>query len=181
MLIRPTALVRPARSFEVEDISNLIKAALESFRGNVQPHVLDHYIAYSCDIAARWDDGEVLVAECDSRIVGTVTYAARSLHGLPAEWASFRTLAVHPSVRGRGLGWTLVTTCIARAWEEGASTVGLHTAAFMTSALAIYQRAGFERCPEYDLCASDVLGFDRALGDLAVIAYRRALAPRRGF
>ena len=42
----------------------------------------------------------------------------------------------------------------------------------------MYERAGFVRCPKYDIDASSILGFDRALGDELVIAYELPLTAR---
>jgi len=49
--------------------------------------------------------------------------------------------------------------------------MGLHTAAVMTAAVRLDERCGFERVPELDLTATDVLGVDDP--DVSqVIAYR---------
>lgn len=172
--------VRSATRDEIPEIAALIAAALASLEGKAAAAVLKLYVQNSCDIGARWDEAEVLVLESKACIVDTVTYhadAAREGLGLPPGWAGFRTLAVHPRARNRDFGRRLVTHCIDMAHQEGTPVVGIHTAAFMTAACDIYERAGFQRCPEYDLWASDVFGFDPALGDEHVIAYRLLLSP----
>jgi len=174
MLDRSTPIVRRARREEIPDIVSLTAVALEGFRGSVPDTVLGLYIAYSCAVAGRWDSGDVLVAETDGRIAGTVTYSDRNEtdRALPAAWATFRSLMVHPDAQSSGLGRLLTDHCIGAARRSGASSLGIHTADFMTAARRIYDRIGFYRCPEHDFPASAFFGFDPSEGDVLVTAYR---------
>jgi predicted N-acetyltransferase YhbS len=174
MLDGSTPVIRRARRREASEIAYITAAALEGFRGTVSDKLLCLYIDYSRDVAGRWDSTDVLVVESDGRIAGTVTYADRNADGdaLPAEWATFRSLMVHPALRDRGIGRLLVGHCITAARRSGAPALGIHTADFMTAARRIYDRAGFSRCPEHDFLASGFFGFDPAEGDVLVTAYR---------
>jgi predicted N-acetyltransferase YhbS len=174
MLDKSIPIIRRARREEIPEIAELTAQALEGFRGTVPDRPLGLYIDYSCDVAGRWDNGDVLVAECNGRIAGTVTYADRNADddALPAEWATFRSLMVHPATGGRGIGRLLVDHCIEAARRSGASALGIYTADFMTAARRIYDHAGFSRCPEHDFLASGFFGFDPAEGDILVTAYR---------
>jgi hypothetical protein len=96
--------------------------------------------------------------------------------GLPEGWAGFRTLAVHPAARGRGIARALSRRCVDAARARNTRTVGIHTAAFMRTACGIYEQIGFRRCPEHDLRFSAVLGLDLGAHDIPVIAYRLDLA-----
>ncbi|MEQ1956247.1 GNAT family N-acetyltransferase [Mesorhizobium sp. CN2-181] len=170
--------IRPADRSETTEISSLIAAAFEPFRGNAPTEALRLYIENSCNIDERWDKGQVLVLDHNGRIVATVTYYAdATLEGLgwPHGFAGFRTLAVHPQARSHGFGRRLVDRCIDNARRDGAKAVGIHSAAFMERACGMYERAGFVRCPQYDIYASSILGFDRSLGDELVIAYQLPL------
>ncbi|PSJ55537.1 GNAT family N-acetyltransferase [Kumtagia ephedrae] len=174
MLERPNPIIRRAARDEIAEIADLVAAAIETFRGIVRDKVLDLYIQHSRDAVARWNH-DVLVVEAEGRLAGTVTYVDRTHeagYGLPADWSTFRTLAVHPSARGRGLGAALVQHCIETARRDGASVLGIHAGAFMAIARGMYKRAGFVRCPEYDLFASGVFDFDPSEGDVLVAAYR---------
>jgi ribosomal protein S18 acetylase RimI-like enzyme len=73
---------------------------------------------------------------------------------------------------GKGLGKALVKHCIGIAREGGAPVLGLYSGAFMATAQGIYKRAGFVRCPRYDLLASAIFDFDPSDGDVLVAAYR---------
>lgn len=168
--------VRRANRREIPDIEQLILATFSPYRGLVSaPAVLEAYIENSRDIAGRWDEAEILALEVNGRIGGTVTwYADASREGLnwPREWAGFRTLAVHPDLRGLGLGDTLVRDCIMRSCQRGIATIGIHTAAFMVAACRIYDRLGFRRIPSHDLSVSKALRCDPNADDVLAIAYR---------
>ncbi|MFI0849701.1 GNAT family N-acetyltransferase [Mesorhizobium sp. IMUNJ 23232] len=175
----PKTVIRSAERVETPEIADLIGAALTPFLSVGRPPI-ERYIAYSRNIAGRWNAGDLLVIEDAEGIAGTVTYVDRWRRQdrlLPAGWATFRTLAVHPRVRGRGLGKRLVDHCIAAAREDGSEVIGLHTGAFMATARGLYHRAGFVRSPEYDFFASSFLAFDTSEGDLLVAASRLDLPP----
>jgi ribosomal protein S18 acetylase RimI-like enzyme len=163
--------IRPAQRHESPDVSNVITSALEALRGAAPNHVLDLYIEHSRAIEQQWEGGEVIVLENRDCIVGTVVYYG-SAHDLNPRWASVRTLMVHPDACGQGFGRKLMEHCIGRARRDGADQIGLHTAAFMKRAVALYERLGFVRCPARDLRASDLLDFDPLRGDVSVVAYR---------
>lgn len=61
----------------------------------------------------------------------------------PRDWASLRLLGVAPAARGRGLSRLLTEWCIARARDQGAARIGLHTSEAMTRARGLYERMGF--------------------------------------
>jgi len=173
-----TLVIRPATRGEIPEIAALIEAALEAYKGEAPDLVLKLYVELSRDVATRWGDGDVLVAVRDGRIAGTVTfYADAGLEhfGLPHGWAGFRTLAVHPAAQGQGVGSQLVQSCLAMA-RPVATTVGIHTGAFMRSALSIYRRLGFVRAPAFDFPISRVFGHDPRDGEVQVLAYRLDLA-----
>ncbi|MFI0849781.1 GNAT family N-acetyltransferase [Mesorhizobium sp. IMUNJ 23232] len=174
MLDIPKTVIRRASRADIPEIADLIGRALAPFL-SIGRQPIERYIAYSRNIADRWSSGDVLVVEDAEGIAGTVTYVdsvRRQDSLLPVEWATFRTLAVHPRARGRGLGGQLVQHCIETARNERAAVIGLHTGAFMATARGVYQRAGFQRSPEHDFFASSFLAFDTSEGDLLVAAYR---------
>jgi ribosomal protein S18 acetylase RimI-like enzyme len=69
---------------------------------------------------------------------------------LPPGWASGRALAVHPAARGNGAARTLLATGQRLAREAGAPVLAFHTVSFMTDAIALYERLGYCRAPEFD-------------------------------
>jgi ribosomal protein S18 acetylase RimI-like enzyme len=91
--------------------------------------------------------GEVIVALTDGRISGAVGYVGPN-RPKPAQfdpsWAIIRMLVVDPAARGRGLGRALTLECIRRAERDRSAVIALHTSPFMTVALEMYLRLGFE-------------------------------------
>ena len=168
------SLIRPAAEHEIREIEAVSVAAYGEHRANVPHSVFNAYISDMRRLADYLHEAEVLVAEIGGRIAGSVLfYADASAEGLglPQGWSGFRKLAVHPDMRGHGLGRRLTQACIAAARGRGAPTIGIHTASFMHPALRVYEQMGFRRCPEFDISAADVgLGSDG--GEVKVIAYR---------
>jgi len=172
-------MIRPATREEIPEIGSMIAAAFEQYRHEAPAPLFEAYLEQSRDLAARWHIAEVLVAEIEGRIVGTVTFfpdAGAEELGLPEGWAGFRTLAVHPAARGRGIARALSRTCVEAARARNTRTVAIHTAPFMRTECGIYEQIGFRRCPEYDLRFAAVLGLDLGAHDIPVIAYRLDLS-----
>jgi GNAT superfamily N-acetyltransferase len=163
--------IRRAVRSDIPELSALVANALSTFRGDVPDNALRLYIEHARNFAERWERGHVLVAQQYGRILGTATFYMEAGMGLPADWASFGTLAVHPQMQGRGVGSVLVGRCIAAA-SRIAPAVGIHTGSFMRPARRMYEAIGFARAPAYDLTASAILDLDPAEGDVDLLAYR---------
>lgn len=172
----PGVVVRAAEKSEAGRIGEIVVAAWHELRDGIPPIIFDVYVEESADVAARWDEADVLVAELGGEIAGTVTYyadAGREGLGFPRGWAGFRTLAVDPARRGHGIGRALLAACIERARAQGVPTLAIHTSAVMRSARRLYEQAGFRRAPEYDVTGASALGLsEEEVGHIAVIAYR---------
>ena len=172
-----SVVIRHATRKDVADTAALIGVAFAEFRGLAPDDLVERYIQASMTIDLSLNDRAVFVAERKGHIVGTVTfYSDASLTGLdlPREWASFRTLAVHPAARRQGIANKLVALCITLA-SRHSPTLAIHTAEIMTSARRLYTRLGFERSPEHDHLASDLFGTDTSAGDVLVMGYRLEL------
>jgi predicted N-acetyltransferase YhbS len=170
-----TCLIRLASKREIPDIESLIVAAFAEIRDHVPPAIFDAYTKNLHRLADRWDEAEVLVAELDGRLAGTVSFYADAGSeglGLPKEWTGFRRLAVHPVKRGHGIGRMLTRKCVDMARILGAPTIGIQTASFLKAACSIYEQMGFRRCPEYDRRVSECLDCDEDVDELAIIAYQ---------
>jgi GNAT superfamily N-acetyltransferase len=173
-------LIRSASRHEIPEIEAVSVAAYAHYRGDMPAAIFDSYLADLRRLAQYWEETEVLVADLDGRIAGSVLFYADASSeglGLPQGWAGFRKLAVHPEARGLGLGRELVGSCVDLARRLGAPTVGIHTTFFMKAACGIYEQMGFRRCPQYDVRAADILGLDAGVGEVKVIAYRLDLDP----
>jgi ribosomal protein S18 acetylase RimI-like enzyme len=97
----------------------------------------------------------VLVAvDPEGRVLGGVAYVLGAgtplSEGASEAEASFRMLAVDPSVAGRGIGRALAVACVARARAAGRTTIALYTLPSMTVAHRLYETLGFRRDPARD-------------------------------
>jgi GNAT superfamily N-acetyltransferase len=171
--------IRPATADDIERIRTVIAHANEAFRQEVAPALFDAYLASALDVEGRMVDGEVLAADIDGRIVGTITYFADANDegvkaAFPPLTAGIRATAVDPDAQGAGVGRALVEACIERATVDGARAVALHTAPFMVAAVALYERTGFRRSLMSDLPWSRIFAISGG-ADAQAIAFIRSI------
>jgi len=171
--------VRPAGPSDLPAARRVLLAAYQEYAATLPPAVFGRYLTDILDVESRAGTGEVLVAEHGGRVVGTVTYYAEAGDegfGWPAGWAGLRALGVEPRARGLGIGRALLEACLERALAAGAPVICLHTAEFMTAAVAIYEAAGFRRDPANDFDAAGRLALG-GVRPVPILAYRLDLAP----
>ncbi len=171
----PGYKIRRAQKSEISQIEDLSIEAFSEYREYVPALIYEAYYQDLRNLGKYWDEADVLVAEESGEIAGSVQFysdASTEGLGLPSQWAGFRKLVVPPSKRGRGIGKMLIEACIATASNNRVSTVGIHTAPFMTAARHLYEAMAFKRAPEYDLLASAVFGTASSAGDVSAIAYQ---------
>lgn len=147
--------IRRAEDKELEEIRKQRVAAYEEHAKSISP---EHWKALKQAISSGADQengAEILVAELEGSVVGSVvlcpenTDAYKGLTGM-SEYPEIRMLAVAPEARKKGAALALVKACLEKAKESGHQAIGLHTADFMERAMALYQKLGFKRLPEYD-------------------------------
>jgi GNAT superfamily N-acetyltransferase len=148
--------------------SAIIRAAYAEYASGMPADRWARYIDRSADVWSRMNDAELILAEVEGQLLGTVTFypegSAYAGEDWPKGWPGIRLLAVVPEGRGQGIGHALIDECIRRARARGAAAVGLHTTEQMAVAKAMYERMGFVRVPTYDF-------------GLEVLAYRLDLQP----
>lgn len=172
--------VRDAGAADLPAVRRVLLAAYQEYAATLPPAVFGRYLNDILDVEGRAGAGQVLVAERGGRVVGTVTYypdASREGFGWPAGWAGLRALGVDPGARGLGVGRALLAACLERAGAAGTPVLCLHTAEFMTAAVAIYEQAGFRRDPAYDFDATGGLDVG-GLRPVPILAYRLELTGR---
>jgi GNAT superfamily N-acetyltransferase len=147
-------IVRQARSDELDQVALVLKAAYQEYEKTLPPQAWESYLEDIMDVRSRLPEAELIVAELNGRLAGTVTLNLNSSESAdsvwPKGWAGLRLLGVHPAYRGYGVGRALMDYCIRRCRELGIKTIGLHTTTFMEVARGMYERMGFVRMPQYD-------------------------------
>ena len=143
-------LIRPAHADELDLVGEMCVSAYAA-GGHLDPD--DDYADTLRDAGDRATTAEVLVAERDGEVVGTVTICpAESPYaeiGQPGE-SEFRFLAVAPSAWRTGVGEALVDACEQRARERGASAQVICVIDVNEAAHRLYRRLGFTRLPARD-------------------------------
>ncbi|PLT35168.1 GNAT family N-acetyltransferase [Bacillus sp. V5-8f] len=160
------------RNAEVHELPYIRVQRVGAYQEHAAAIPEGHWNALKKAISSNADtlDGvELLVAEVDGKIVGSVAlFPAKSdaYEGYvdALDYPEIRMLAVAPEARGKGVAKALVTECIKRADGRGFTSVGLHTGQFMKAAMRLYEALGFERVPQYD--------FEPANDGIIVKAYR---------
>jgi len=178
---RSAPLVRDASPADYPAIRRVVLAAYRQYADLIARDIFLPYLADLLDLDKHARHGRLLVVEADGRIRGFgAFYPDASVQGLgwPPGWASGRALAVHPDARGHGVARALLAACERLARDCGAPVFAFHTASFMTDAIALYDRLGFCRAPEFDVdMAARYSRFGAA--PITAIAYLRQLAPER--
>ena len=134
--------VRRAQAGEAQEIHETLSQAFEPLRPCYTAEAYDVTVPTPDEIRERIDDSatHVLVATRENEIVGTVTIRAETdgeLH--------LGSMAVKPTLHGRGIGWQLLREIERLARERSCPTISLESFEPLTKAIALYERFGFKR------------------------------------
>ena len=146
--------VRDAAPADYPAIRAVVIAAYHQYADLIARDIFSPYLADLLDLERHARHGRLLVVEADEQIRGSAAFypdASVQGFGWPVGWAGGRALAVHPAARGLGVARALLASCERLAREAGAPVFGFHTASFMTGAIALYERLGYRRAPEFDV------------------------------
>ena len=172
-------LVRDAVPADYPAVREVLIAAYRQYADVLSLDIFSPYLADVLDLEKHARYGRLIVVEVEGWICGFgAFYPDTTVQdvGFPAGWAGGRALAVHPAARGHGVARALIATCERLAREAGAPVFAFHTASFMTTAIALYERLGYCRAPEFDF---DMAARYSRFGAATVmsIAYLRRLTP----
>ncbi len=135
-------------------MSQLLQAAYRQYEKFIPSGAWQAYLEDILNVRSRLAVAELIVAEINSKLVGTVTLYLNISHpsetGWPEGWAGIRLLAVDPRYRRQGIGRVLMDECVRRCRDQGIATIGLHTTKIMDVAHRMYEHMGFTRVPEFD-------------------------------
>jgi ribosomal protein S18 acetylase RimI-like enzyme len=174
-------LVRGTSPADHAAIRAVVIAAYGQYADLVPPDIFAAYLADLLDLETHASHGPLFVAEADEQICGYAAfYPDASVQGVgwPSGWASGRALAVHPAARGYGVARALIATGERLAQDGGSPVLAFHTHSYMTSAIALYERLGYRRVPEFDFDTAARFGRPGA-APITSMAYLRCLIPTR--
>ncbi|QIK63965.1 GNAT family N-acetyltransferase [Leucobacter viscericola] len=153
--------VRRIRSEEYATVGALVRAAYEN------EYVLESdYLDEIEDVAGRDSVSQVLVAEENGRILGSVTIpnvGERLLSNSAPDEMDVRLLGVSGEARGKGVGEALMRHVVRVARDRGSRRLVLHTGDQMVKAHRLYERLGFQQIPEREFTIETISGTRRII------------------
>jgi len=151
--------VRRAGRSDATGIASVLRAAFAEYESLYTRAAFAATTPATDEIARRLGEGPTWIALLHRTVVGTVSAVPRG------EALYVRSMAVVPEVRGRGVGRLLLEQVERYADERGFRCLDLSTTPFLTSAIALYERAGFSRSDgePRQLCGTPLLNMRKAL------------------
>ena len=135
-------LVRKAHVSESSAIASILRQAFIEYEHLYTPSAFAATTPTSAQIQDRWNEGPVWAAVQNVNVVGTVAAVAKH-NGL-----YIRSMAVLPFARGQGIAVQLLKVVESFAVSGHAECLFLSTTPFLTSAIRLYERFGFQRSNE---------------------------------
>ena len=107
---------------------------------------VEHEIDFTMNNLDQFEkpDGRLLLVEVDGQIAGTI-----SLRKIRNDSGEIKRMFVRPKFRGKKLGNLMIEEVIEIAKENGYSKLYLDTAQYMSSAVTLYNKFGFEETEVY--------------------------------
>jgi ribosomal protein S18 acetylase RimI-like enzyme len=134
--------IRLASCSDAEAISAILWDAFAEFEPLYTPAGFSATTPSKEQIAARFAEGPIWVADLGGELVGTVAAVPRG----PELY--IRSMAVRPAARGHGIGTQLLNTIEAFAIAHRNRRLVLNTTPFLLAAIQLYERHGFRRTGE---------------------------------
>ena len=150
-------MIRRATASDAPAIHQVLVDAFGPLEDRYTPGAFDATVLDPDRIAQRLTEGPIWVAELDDAVVGTfgieVTHEGHYLRGM----------GVSPAARGSGLGRRLVEMAVEYVDARQPPRTWLYTTAFLETAIALYEDAGFVRFdPEpAHFHATPIIGMER--------------------
>jgi ribosomal protein S18 acetylase RimI-like enzyme len=163
--------IREATAADAEAAADLWTHAYvsEGRGGRAEPYAPD-------ELEETLGRGTVLVAACESSVVGVVALLAPGAEGRAIARdgeAELARLAVAPAARRAGIGRALIARCEQLARAEGWPAIALWSRPYQTAAHRLYESLGYRRAPERD--TTDETGHGRLV---FVLDLGAGVAPR---
>lgn len=148
-------LIREAKKNEFHLLKEQRLSSYQAYEDVLSP---EHWEMLKANLSSDNDQQpgvEVFVAEIEGHIAGSVVLfpadsKAYDWESKTIDYPEIRLLAVSADFRSRGVGKALVEHCIDISKIRKQKFVGLHSGSFMKSAIALYEKMGFERVVPLD-------------------------------
>jgi predicted N-acetyltransferase YhbS len=141
--------IRHAQDGELDIVASLIVDAYAEFAAVMAPDAWSMFAQDIANVYGRLSDGEIIVAEREGVIVGTVTMF-RDWRGAQDGTLALRMLAVPPTERNSGVGSALLDWAVEEARDHDKRRVVMTAMQAMDAMRDIAVKKGFERAMELD-------------------------------
>ena len=129
--------IRLAKPGDETAIAKVLFEAFSRFRDDYTPESFAIVTPSADEVATRFDEGPMWVAENEGEIVATVSVLPEP------EWLYIRSMAVSPSAQGLGIAHRLLDAIEDYAVSEGFEKLFLYTTYFSVGAIELYEKHGF--------------------------------------
>jgi putative acetyltransferase len=136
--LRPAVRIRRAKKSDSAAIELLLRESFREYESAYTPEAFAITTPGKEEIEDRIKHWVVWVAVRASMIVGTVSAHAEG------EALHIRSMAVRPTIRGKGIARLLLARVENFACTNGYKRLILNTTPFLTRAIRLYKRFGFE-------------------------------------
>jgi GNAT superfamily N-acetyltransferase len=151
-------LIRRAEPADASLVASVLHDAFVEFRPLYTAEGFSATAVSTQVIAERMKAGPVWVALDGERVIGTAS-------AVPKESSLYlRGMAVLPAARGLRIGERLLQEVEAFARDQGHFRLSLSTTPFLSAAIRLYTRCGFQRCAGTDdLFGTPLFTMEKAL------------------
>lgn len=130
--------VRLATEADSAAIADVLYAAFSAFKPEYTPEAFAVVTPSAKEVATRFAEGPIWVAERGGKAVGTVSVSTEP------EGLYIRSMAVHPEAQGVGVGHKLLDSVEGFLQAGDIERVFLYTTYFVPGAKVLYEKHGFE-------------------------------------
>jgi len=131
--------IRSATPADAEAIASVLFKSFVEYQPRYTAEGFTATVLRPQQIEARMTEGPIWVALENGVFVGTVSVV------LKPEGLYIRGMAVDPIARGKGIGRKLLDCAEEFAIQNGCERLFLNTTPFLSSAIKLYERYGFQR------------------------------------
>jgi len=153
-------LIRRADPPDASEVAAVLRQSFLEYQDQYTPEGFAATTPDEQQVRSRMAEGSAWVALLSNAIVGTASAVKKDDDVLYV-----RGMAVLPSARGRGIGELLLREIEAFALRNNCTRLFLTTTPFLTGAIRLYERFGFQRTPDgpNDLFGTPLFSMAKAL------------------
>jgi GNAT superfamily N-acetyltransferase len=155
-----SVLIRRAEPQDAAEVARVLRQSFLEYQDEYTPEGFAATTPDEQQVRVRMGQGPTWVALLNDAIVGTASVVEKGKGGLYV-----RGMAVLPLARGRGVGELLLREIEAFALRNNCIRLLLSTTPFLTCAIRLYERFGFQRTPDgpNELFGTPLFSMARAL------------------